>query len=181
FSPEGTSDLKKTCGPEDIFHYAYAIFHCPQYRSRYAEFLKVEFPRLPLTGDKTLFAQLCRLGAELGKLHLLEQVPSPQATYPQAGTNLIERTGGKAYKPPTANGPGRVYINDKQYFTNVPPEVWQFHIGGYQVCEKWLKDRKGRTLTFDDIEHYRKITEACRQTLRLMGEIDDAIPSWPLA
>jgi len=75
---------------------------------------------------------------------------------------------------------GRVYVNDEQYFENIPPEVWQFQIGGYQVCEKWLKDRKGRTLGYDDIEHYRKITEAIRQTIRLMREIDAAIPEWPI-
>jgi hypothetical protein len=78
------------------------------------------------------------------------------------------------------DSPGRVYINDSQYFDNVPPEVWAFHVGGYQVCQKWLKDRKGRCLSYDDIEHYRKMTEAVRQTLRLMDEIDRAIPAWPL-
>jgi len=129
----------------------------------------------------TISAQaLAGLGEELVGLHLLERVPAPQATYPQPGDNRVERTGKKAYKPPTAEAPGRVYINKEQYFEGVPPEVWEFHIGGYQVCEKWLKDRKGRVLAYDDIEHYRGITEAVRQTLRLMGEIDEAIPSWPL-
>ena len=84
------------------------------------------------------------------------------------------------YKPPTDESPGRVCINDKQYFDNVPPEVFDFHVGGYRVCEKWLKDRKGRCLSFDDIEHYRQMTEAVRQTLRLMTEIDESIPVWPL-
>jgi hypothetical protein len=73
-----------------------------------------------------------------------------------------------------------VYVNKDQYFDNVPPEVWEFHVGGYQVCEKWLKDRKGRTLGYDDIQTYRKITEALRGTIRLMGEIDAEIPAWPL-
>jgi len=180
FVPDGRGDLKKTFGPEDVFHYAYAVFHSPTYRERYAEFLKVDFPRLPLTGDRALFATLAGLGEELVGLHLLEHMPAPQTTYPQPGDNRVERTGKKAYKPPTGEAPGRVYINKDQYFEDVPPEVWEFHIGGYQVCEKWLKDRKGRVLGYDDIEHYRGITEAVRHTLRLMDEIDQAIPSWPL-
>ncbi len=180
FVPDGQGNLKKTFGPEDVFHYAYAVFHSPTYRSRYAEHLKIDFPRLPLTGDKCLFARLVELGRELVGLHLLENVPAPQANYPQTGGNLVTRTGKSAYKPPTSEAPGRVLVNDSQYFDNVPPEVWGFHVGGYQVCEKWLKDRKGRTLSYDDIEHYRKITEALRQTLRLMEEIDRAIPVWPL-
>ena len=177
FVSDGVGDLKKTFGPEDVFHYAYAVFHSPTYRSRYAEFLKIEFPRLPLTSDRKLFARLCALGAELVGLHLLEQVPEPQATYPQAGDSVVDKPH---YKPPTDEAAGRVYVNKDQYFDNVPPEVWGFHVGGYQVCQKWLKDRKGRTLSYDDIETYRKITEALRQTIRLMAEIDQAIPTWPL-
>jgi len=180
FVPDGRGDLKKTFGPEDVFHYAYAVFHCPTYRERYAEFLKIDFPRLPLTSDRRLFARLCELGAELVGLHLLERVPTPQATYPEQGSNIVNRTGKKAYKAPTSQAPGRVYVNDSQYFEHVPPEVWNFHVGGYQVCEKWLKDRKGRTLSYDDIEHYRKVTEAIRQTIHLMQEIEAAIPAWPL-
>jgi predicted helicase len=178
FTPDGQGDLKKTFGPEDVFHYTYAVFHSPTYRSRYAEFLRIDFPRLPLTGDKALFARLVSLGGELVGLHLLERVPTPQTTYPAAGSNIIDKPH---YKPPTAQAAGRVYVNDAQYFDNVPPNVWEFHVGGYQVCEKWLKDRKGRSLSFDDIEHYRKITEAVRETLRLMDDIDRAIPAWPLA
>ncbi len=180
FNSDGPGDLKKTLGPEDIFDYAYAIFHSPTYRKRYAESLKIDFPRLPLTSDKARFARLAGLGRELAGLHLLESVPSPRATYPQAGGNVVSWTGKNAYKPPTSQAPGRVYIDESQYFDNVPPEVWGFHVGGYQVCEKWLKDRKGRTLSHDDIEHYRKITEAVRQTLRLTEEIDRAIPGWPM-
>ncbi len=177
FVPDGVGDLKKTFGPEDVFHYIYAVFHCPTYRSRYAEFLKIDFPRLPLTSDRKLFARLCALGAELVGLHLLERVPTPGATYPQAGDSVVDKPH---YKPPTDEAAGRVYVNKTQYFDNVPPEVWGFHVGGYQVCEKWLKDRKGRTLSYDDIQTYRKITEALRGTIRLMGEIDAEIPAWPL-
>jgi predicted helicase len=177
FVPDGQGDLKKTFGPQDVFHYAYAIFHCPTYRKRYAAFLKIDFPRLPLTGEKKLFARLCGLGAELVGLHLLENVPTPVACYPRQGDNVVRRAD---YKPPTDESPGRVYTNKDQFFDNVPPEVWEFHVGGYQVCEKWLKDRKGRSLSYDDVEHYRKTTEALRQTLRVMEEIDQSIQAWPL-
>jgi hypothetical protein len=180
FVSDGRGDRNKTFGPEDVFHYAYAVFHSPTYRRRYTEFLRIDFPRLPLTSDRGLFAKLCGLGEELVGLHLLERVPQPQAAYPRPGGNEVTRTGRTAYKPPTRQAPGRVYVNDAQYFEGVPPEVWGFHVGGYQVCEKWLKDRKGRVLSYDDIETYRRITEAVRQTIRLMGQIDAAIPSWPL-
>jgi len=183
FVSDGKGDLEKTFGPEDVFHYAYAVFHSPTYRRRYAEFLKIDFPRLPLTSDRKLFARLCQLGAELVGLHLLEKVPKPAATYPQAGSNKVTRAGTQRspmYVPATDEHAGRVYVNDEQYFENVPPEVWSFHVGGYQVCQKWLKDRKGRTLGYDDIETYRNITQAIRETLRIMDEIDAAIPSWPI-
>lgn len=177
FVPDGVGDLKKTFGPKDVFHYAYAVFHSPTYRSRYAQFLKIDFPRLPLTSDRKLFARLCVLGAELVGLHLLERVPTPGATYPQAGDSVVDKP---RYKPPMDEAAGRVYVNKNQYFDKVPPEVWEFQVGGYQVCEKWLKDRKGRTLSYDDIQTYRKITEALRETIRLMREIDAEIPAWPL-
>ncbi|HUU82687.1 MAG TPA: type ISP restriction/modification enzyme, partial [Phycisphaerae bacterium] len=177
FVSDGVGDMKKTFGPEDVFHYAYAVFHSPTYRSRYAEFLKIDFPRLPLTSDRKLFARLCALGAELVELHLLERVPEPAASYPQSGRSVVDKPH---YKPPTDQAPGRVYVNKDQYFDSVPPEVWEFHIGGYQVCQKWLKDRKARTLSYDDIQTYRKITEALRRTIQLMRDIDQAIPTWPL-
>jgi len=177
FLPDGRGDAKKTFGPEDVFHYAYAVFHSPTYRSRYAEFLKTDFPRLPLTGNKNLFAVLLRLGRKLASLHLLETVPTPAVRYPRQGDNLVRRVD---YKPPTPQSPGRVCVNDQQYFADVPPDVFTLHVGGYQVCEKWLKDRKGRCLSYDDIEHYRRITESVRQSLRLMTEIDEAIAVWPL-
>ena len=107
----------------------------------------------------------------------VKRVPAPGATYPQAGDSVVDKP---RYKPPTDEAAGRVYVNKDQHFDNVPPEVWEFHVGGYQVCEKWLKDRKGRTLSFDDIQTYRKITEALRQTIRLMRAIDAEIPAWPL-
>ena len=175
FVSDGKGDLTETFGPEDVFNYAYAVFHSPTYRSRYAEFLRIDFPRLPLTSDKELFNALVAKGAELVALHLME---SPALNnfitrYPVAGSNTVEKV---SYDENTR----RVYINKTQYFEGVPPEVWNFHIGGYQVCQKWLKDRKGRTLNYDELTHYQKIVIALKETLRLMAEIDNLIPGWPL-
>ena len=164
FVVETECDAKKTFGPEDVFNYIYAVFHSPTYRTRYAEFLKSDFPRVPLTSDVKQFRVLCGLGAELVALHLLEspKLGKPIARYPVTGPNIVEK-GFPKYLAPGEPAPGkgtplpagRVYVNKSgavssggvrdtsQYFEGVPPEVWNFHIGGYQVCEKWLKDRRG--------------------------------------
>jgi Type ISP C-terminal specificity domain/N-6 DNA Methylase len=198
FVSDGKGDLKKTFGPEDAFNYIYAVFHCPTYRSRYAEFLKSDFPRVPLTSDANLFRSLCGLGAELVALHLLESptLRKPIARFPVNGASLIEKGFPKFLGPrepePGAGTPlklGRVYINSSkpkiltggQYFEGVSPEVWNFHIGGYQVCEKWLKDRRGRKLAYGELEHYSKVVTAIQETIRLMAEIDAVIPKWPMA
>ncbi len=163
--------------PEDIFHYAYAVFHSPGYRSRYAEFLKIDFPRLPLTGNLELFRALARLGGELTALHLLE---SPKLDQP-----ITEFIGGRNPEVEKVSwSKNTVWIDKAQTtgFKGVREDVWNFHIGGYQVCEKWLKDRKGRTLSKDDIAHYQKIVVALAETIRLMKEIDEVIEQhggWP--
>jgi predicted helicase len=179
FVPDGKGDLERTFGPEDVFHYIYAVFHSPTYRQRYAEFLKIDFPRVPLTSDRALFAKLCVLGERLTKLHLMEEGGAGAAvSFPVRGHNTVESV---RYTAPGEGGEkGRVWINKEQFFEGVPPEVWEFHIGGYQVAEKWLKDRKGRTLTLDDREHYRGIVAALYETGRLMGEVDGAIGEWPV-
>jgi predicted helicase len=165
--------------PEDIFHYAYAVFHSPGYRSRYAEFLKIDFPRLPLTGNLQLFRALARLGGELTALHLLE---SPRLAQPL--TEFIGSRNPEVEKVSWSRN--TVWVDKAQTsgFRGVPEPVWNFHIGGYQVCEKWLKDRKGRTLAKDDIAHYHKIVVALSETIRLMAEIDQVIEQhggWPSA
>jgi predicted helicase len=173
--PIGCGDLKKTVGPEDVFHYAYAVFHSPTYRQRYAEFLKIDFPRLPLTGNVKLFRALAAKGAELVALHLLE-APKLSCLDPQfcgMGDNTVE-------KVQYTDTDQRVWVNASQYFDAVPKEAWEFHIGGYQPCQKWLKDRKGRTLTYDDMQHYQQIVVAQTETIRLMAGIDALIPKWPL-
>lgn len=177
FVPDGCGDLRKTFGPENVFHYIYAMFHSLTYRSRYAEFLKGDFPRLPLTRDVALFRSMCALGQELVALHLMEQLPELETGYPVAGDNSVDAV---RYTEPADGMPGRVWINKAQYFDNVPPEVWGYHIGGYQVCQKWLKDRKGRQLSYDDLTHYRGIVAALSRTIELQAAIDDAIGEWPL-
>jgi len=174
---QSNSGLPQGLSPEDIFHYAYAVLHSPGYRSRYAEFLKFEFPRLPLTGNLEMFRALVRLGDELTALHLLE---SPKLAHPI--TEFIGGRNPEVEKPSWSKN--TVWIDKDQTigFKGVREDVWNFHIGGYQVCEKWLKDRKGRTLTKDDLAHYQKIVVALAETIRLMGEIDAVIGQhggWP--
>lgn len=174
----GEHGLPTGLTPEDIFHYAYAVFHSPGYRSRYAEFLKIDFPRLPLTGNLDLFRALARLGGELTALHLLE---SPKLAQP-----ITEFIGGRHPEVEKISwSRNTVWVDKAQTtgFRGVREPVWNFHIGGYQVCEKWLKDRKGRTLTKDDIAHYHQIVVALSETIRLMAEIDKVIDQhggWPL-
>ena len=189
---DGKGDLRETFGPEDVFHYIYAVFHAPTYRQRYDQFLRADFPRVPLVDDLELFRILVELGEQLTKVHLLESSPSsqPAANFPVPGDNMIERGYPKYYEPgetpPGETTPiekGRVYIsaNGKkggkrgQYFEGIAPEVWEFRIGGYQPMDKWLKDRKGRTLSFDDQSHYMKIAVALQETIRLMENVDQAI------
>ncbi len=171
-----------TFTPEDVFHYAYAVFHSPTYRARYAEFLKIDFPRLPLTTDRELFRKLCAAGANFVRLHLLEAVDAPADwNLKTDGASLFQNTTVAAGFPKKelaeidAHGKGKVYINKTTRFDGVPETVWNFHIGGYQVCHKWLKDRKDRALSEEDINHYGKIVVALAETIRLMAEIDQTI------
>jgi predicted helicase len=182
FIPDGKGDLESTFGPEDIFHYMYAVFHSPTYRERYAELLRIDFPRLPLTSDLGLFRALAEKGEELVALHLMES-PALDHTitkFPITGSNEVEKVRYVEETSEEDLAPGRVYVNKTQYFQGVEREVWEFHIGGYQVLHKWLKDRKGRTLSYDDVTHYGKIVVALKETIRLMEEIDEVIPSWPI-
>ena len=175
-----TRELGKSdeLSPLGLFHFAYAILHCPSYRERYFEFLRSDFPRLPLTGNLELFRALAHLGGELVALHLLE---SPKLDKPRT-----EFIGGRNPEVEKASwSKNTVWLDKAQTtgFRGVPEAVWNFHIGGYQVCDKWLKDRKGRTLAKDDITHYQKIVVSLAETIRLMKEIDVVIEKhggWPL-
>jgi len=151
--------------PEDILDYIYAVLHSPSYREKYKEFLKIDFPRIPYPKDKQTFSKLVELGRELCGLHLLEspKVNKFITTYPKDGSNKVEKVRRDGDK---------VFISETQYFGGVPEEAWNFYIGGYQPAQKWLKDRKSRTLSNSDIEHYQKIIVALVETDRIMKEID---------
>jgi predicted helicase len=153
--------------PEAVLGYLYAVLHSPTYRARYAEFLKRDFPRVPLPPDKATFDALARLGGALIDLHLLRDpaLNTPSCKYPVAGDHRVERV---AYDPSAQ----RVWINGAQYFEPVPPEVWAYRVGGYQVCPKWLDDRKGTVLSLDERLTYQKMVTALKRTLALQAQID---------
>ena len=184
-APAFVAELKERIGetptPEDIFSYAYAVFHAPTYRTRYAAFLKTDFPRLPLPPDAGTFHALAALGAKLTALHLLEapELDAHGVTFPVGGGHVVKKMKTAArYVPPTAGGtPGRVKLNDDEYFGNVPLEAWEFRVGGYQPAAKWLEDRADRTLTEDDITHYRRMIAAMRETAALLPRVDAAFLS----
>ena len=159
-------DNCKSFAPLDLLDYIYAVLHSPSYREKYKEFLKIDFPRVPYATDADKFWKLVVLGKELREIHLLEspKVEEFLTGYPEEGDNIV---GKPTYKD------GSVYINETQYFSNVKEVAWNFYIGGYQPAQKWLKDRKGRELSFDDILHYQKIIVALTETDRIMKEIDE--------
>ena len=149
----------------DILDYIYAVLHSPTYREKYKEFLKIDFPRVPYPKDVNTFWQLVKLGGEIRQIHLLESptVEKYITQYPVDGNNMVTKLNYQN---------GKVYINETQYFDNVPEIAWNFYIGGYQPAQKWLKDRKDRKLEFEDILHYQKIIVALTETDRIMKEID---------
>lgn len=167
-------EIKNTFVPLDLLDYIYAILHSPYYRERYKEFLKIDFPQIPYPKNKETFWQLVELGGEIRRMHLLEssKVEEYITGYPKDGNNQITRKIAKKDWELTDEKTGKIWINDEQYFENIPILAWEFYIGGYQPAQKWLKDRKGRELSFDDILHYQKIIVALTETDRLMKEID---------
>ena len=223
FVPDGLGrPSKREVGPELIFHYAYAVFHSPAYRQRYAEFLRADFPRLPLTSDFDLFRLLAGYGGELVELHTRGKGEPRHISFPVKGDNVIEEVryqpaatshplprdepncplspalspdggeGGdsrsklihrKGVRGTEEGHPGRVWINDRQYVEGVPEAAWEFPIGGYRPAQRWLKDRLGRTLGYEEQREYPRIIWALMETKRLMGEIDATITQhggWPL-
>lgn len=166
----------KTFAPIDVLDYIYAVLHSPNYRETYKEFLKIDFPRVPFPKDEKTFWDLVKLGGEIREIHLLESpiVEDAITQYLGDGDNIITRKLTKTdigYQAVTDTH-GKVWINDINYFDNVPLVAWEFYIGGYQPAQKWLKDRKGRELDYEDIFHYNKIIVALTQTDKIMKEID---------
>lgn len=159
-----TSEYNGVLYPQDLFDYIYAVLHSPSYRERYKEFLKIDFPRIPYPTDWEKFRDLVEKGEELRHLHLMEDLPhSTGISFPVSGTLQVD-----CYRWEQ----NRVYINSTQYFEGVPESAWNFYIGGYQPAQKWLKDRKGMTLSFDDVRHYQRIIYVLCETDRLMEKID---------
>jgi len=163
--------------------YIYAILSAPSYRTRYEAFLRTDFPHIPFTTDPDLFAALASLGQELIDVHLM-RAPSLSrliTAYPVNGDNRVARVD---YQPPAQDCAGRVWINATQYIEGVSPDLWEYQIGGYQVLDKWLRDRRKRVLTYEEIIHYQRIVVALAETQRLQREIDAVIEAhggWPIA
>ncbi|MBN1618546.1 N-6 DNA methylase [Candidatus Dojkabacteria bacterium] len=164
-----------TFAPIDLFDYIYAVLNSKAYRTKYKEFCKIDFPRVPYPKDPVTFWKLVKLGEELRKIHLMESPNTERyiTQYPVDGDNIVSKiTAVPGNDPHLRADILRAYINETQYFDNVPELAWNFYIGGYQPAQKWLKDRKGRKLEYDDILHYQKIIVALTETDRLMREID---------
>ena len=168
---------ENTFAPLDILDYIYAVLHSPSYREKYKEFLKIDFPRVPYPQEQETFWQLVKLGSEIRQIHLLEspKVNNYITTYPQDGSNKITtRIAQKDWELfDKEKQTGRIWINETQYFDKIPLTAWEFYIGGYQPAQKWLKDRKNRTLSYNDILHYQKIIVALWETERVMGEVGE--------
>lgn len=169
FDTKLLSQIEQSLGeqiePIELFDYIYSILHSPNYRERYKEFLKIDFPRIPYPTNADEYHRLAKLGAELRKLHLMEDLPTQLPTlFPKGGTLQVDCLRWEQ---------NRVYINSEQYFENVPESAWNFYIGGYQPAQKWLKDRKGLTLDFKDVKHYQSIIYVLQQTERIMQKIDE--------
>jgi predicted helicase len=173
FTVEKTKN-KGTFAPIDILDYIYAVLHSPNYREKYKEFLKIDFPRVPYPTDAKTFWRLVDLGSQIRQIHLLESdiVDNFITSYPIQGENEVERPTFNLDKTTQL---GKVYINETQFFDSVPLTSWEFFIGGYQPAQKWLKDRKGRKLSFEEINHYQKIVVALYQTDKLMKEVDEIL------
>ena len=152
--------------PEEILGYIYAVLHSPTYRQQYLDFLKIDFPRIPFVNQRKTFEALSALGCELMQAHLLKAIPNTLTVDVTAGDFAVEKP---RYDPQHE----RLHINKTQYFSPVPAEVWAFHIGGYQVLDKYLKSRKGRTLSLDEIENVQNVVNVLRFTIDQMKRIDE--------
>ena len=148
-----------------IFDYIYGVLHYPEYRKTYREFLKIDFPRIPWPASPSQFWDISDKGQQFRRLHLMEPAAIGNTPYPFKGE------GEAVVEAPTYDE-GKVHINADQYFGDVPAIAWNFYIGGYQPAQKWLKDRKGRELTFDDIRLYQRIIKILSETDRIMKTIE---------
>ena len=153
-----------------VFDYIYAVLHSPSYRENFGTFLKTDYPSIPSPTSPVVFRNISEQGEQLRRLHLMESDAINETPFPYMGDG--DDIVGAGF--PKFNS-GCVHINDNQYFDAVPPVAWTFRVGGYQPAQKWLKDRRGRTLSWDDIGHYQKIVKILTETDRIMQEIDTLI------
>jgi predicted helicase len=162
------SAFRKDPSPEQIFHYIYALFYSNAYRKKYADFLKTDFPRVPFTKEYKLFNKLAEKGEGLVELHLLKskKLVKPIARCEGSGDLRVDKVTYDQNK-------ARVHINAKKWFAGIPSEVWEYHIGGYQVLEKWLKDRKGKGLSSEEVVHYTRVVTAIAETINIQRSLDD--------
>jgi predicted helicase len=150
-----------------VFDYIYGVLHSPAYRETFAEFLKIDFPRVPYPASPEAFRHVSEKGEQLRRLHLMEPAAIGDTPYPYVGDgDELVASGYPKWES------GKVHINKDQYFSNVPKLAWEFYIGGYQPAQKWLKDRRGRSLSFDDITHYQRIVKILSETDRIMKDIE---------
>jgi predicted helicase len=162
------STFKKDPSPEQIFQYIYALLYSNTYRKKYAEFLKTDFPRVPFTKDHKLFHKLAEKGERLVELHLLKSKKLAKPISKCEGSDHL-RVDKVTYNENKAC----VHINPEKWFTGIPSEVWEYHIGGYQVAEKWLKDRKGRELSSEEVAHYARVVTAIAETISIQETLDE--------
>jgi predicted helicase len=161
----------KLFDPETLLGYIYSILYCNAYRKKYGSELRTCFPRIPLTPDKELFIKISSIGKELIELHLLSsrKIGQSMAGFPDIGNDIVEKVlyDSKNF---------RVMINDKQYFSKVEPDVWKYEVGGYRVCERWLRERNGRKLNSDDQTVFMRMIGSIKETLKLQQELDALFP-----
>jgi hypothetical protein len=162
------NEINKVVGetaPENILDYIYAVLHSLKYRKKYNEFLKIDFPRVPYPENKETFWSLVKLGEKLRGLHLMadESVNNYITTYNESGTDIVDKI---IYKNEN------VYINENQYFGNIKKDIWEYYIGGYQPAQKYLKDRRGRKLSLNEIDQYQRIIKVLSETIKIVNEID---------
>tara|TARA_R110000765_G_scaffold315797_1_gene408318 strand:+ start:196 stop:3372 length:3177 start_codon:yes stop_codon:yes gene_type:complete len=162
---------------EAVFDFIYGVLHCPMYRETYAEFLKIDFPRIPWPESPEQFRNISAKGNQLRQLHLMDPAAVGEARYPLHGDGDMRVAPGFPKFEVGANGLGEVFINDEQRFVGAPEVSWGFWIGGYQPAQKWLKDRRGRELSTDDLIHYQRILKILSETDKIMRTITMDLPT----
>ncbi len=172
---------KKEFSVEQIAGYIYAILHSETYRTKYAEFLKMDFPRIVFTDSEKVFEKLSVLGFELIEKQLMKKQfafkeLAELGNYPIAGDNIVVKPEFKTLQINNKTHL-RLYINKTQYFETVPENVYNFYIGGYQVLDKYLKDRKGRSIA-DELFHITEIIKTIHFTIEQMKKIDIETKDW---